>query len=103
MKGLAETVNTLLDAIKAGKWDEYAGKVENLGLVSGDDPTANYVQLPMESTVWTDGFTQDDYKALVKSIYDGDLTVDDSGDLLATENKYVGLGNVTVDFQGNLK
>ena len=57
----------------------------------------------MESTVWTDGFTQDDDKALVKSIYDGDLTVDDSGDLLATENKYVGLGNVTVDFQGNLK
>lgn len=103
MKGLAATVNTLLDAIKAGKWDEYAGKVENLGLVSGDDPTVNYVQLPMESTVWTDAFTQDDYKALVKSIYDGDLKVDDSVDLLATENKYVGLGNVTVDFQGNLK
>ena len=35
-------------------------------MVSGDDPTLNYVQLPMDTTVWNDGFTQDDYKALVK-------------------------------------
>ncbi len=58
-----------------GNFANYGGQVETLGLVSGDDPTANYVQLPMETTQWGDGFTQDDYKALVKAMYDGDVTV----------------------------
>ena len=51
MKGLGATVNTLLGAIKDGKWDEYAGQIQNLGLVS-ETPEENYVQLPA-STVWT--------------------------------------------------
>ena len=41
MKGLAATVNTLLTAIKDGKWSDYAGTLQNLGLVSGDDPSVN--------------------------------------------------------------
>ena len=52
MKGLAPTVKTMLTEIMAGNWDKYAGKVETLGLVSGDDPTQNYVQLPMDTTQW---------------------------------------------------
>ena len=74
MKGLAATVNTVLTDIKAGKWNEYAGKIDNLGLVS-DDPELNYVQLPMESTQWGDGFTKDDYIALVKDMKSGKVKV----------------------------
>ncbi|WP_330368778.1 BMP family lipoprotein [Butyrivibrio sp. FC2001] len=74
MKGLAATVNSTLTDLFAGKWDSYAGKIENLGLVSGDDPTLNYVQLPTET--WSmKKFTVDDYKALVASMYAGDVTV----------------------------
>ena len=29
----------------------------------------------MESTQWSDTFTQDDYKALVKGMFDGTITV----------------------------
>ena len=75
MKGLAETVKHMLSEVVAGNFANYGGKIETLGLVSGDDPTANYVQLPMETTQWGDGFTQDDYKALVKAMFDGEITV----------------------------
>ena len=76
MKGLyPTTVDTLTDVIINGNWDKYAGKVETLGLVSGDDPTLNYVQIPMESTQWNDSFTQADYKALVKGLFDGSIKV----------------------------
>ena len=62
----------------AGNFANYGGQVETLGLVNGDDPTANYVQLPMETTQWGDGFTQDDYKTLVASMFKGDIKVDNS-------------------------
>ena len=75
MKGLANTTQHLLDEVVNGNFANYGGKIETLGLVSGDDPTANYVQLPMDSTQWGDGFTQDDYKALVKAMFDGEITV----------------------------
>ena len=72
MKGLyPATFDTLTDVIVKGNWDNYKGKIQNLGLVSGDDPTLNYVQIPMESTQWKDGaFTQDNYKAMVKEMFD---------------------------------
>ena len=98
MKGLGATVNTLLGAIKDGKWDEYKGQVQSLGLVSADDPEANYVQLPMETTQWNDTFTQDDYKALVASMANGDITV--SNDTTAAEPT---AENITVHFLGNIK
>ena len=77
MKGLyPATYDTLTDVIINGNWANYAGKIATLGLVSADDPTLNYVQIPMDSTQWADGaFTQDDYKALVKAMFDGTLTV----------------------------
>ena len=98
MKGLAATVDTLLSAIKDGNWGEYAGKIENLGIVSGTDPEANYVQIPMSTTQWADGFTQDDYKALVAGMADGSITV--SNDISAEQPS---AENATIDFQGNLK
>ena len=79
LKGLAPTVKTVLSAIiLEDNWAAYAGKIESLGLVSAD-PEANYVQLPMESTQWNEGFTQDNYKALVAGMFDGTVVV--SGDI----------------------
>ena len=80
MKGLSATVNTVLTDIKDGKLDNYKGKIDNLGLVS-ENPEDNYVQLPLESTQWGDGFTKDDYLALVKAMYNGEVEV--SGDITA--------------------
>ena len=96
MKGLAETVQHMLSEVVAGNFANYGGKIETLGLVNGDDPTANYVQLPMETTQWGDGFTQDDYKALVKAMYDGEVTV--SNDISAMPAT-----TITVNFAGNIK
>ena len=97
MKGLAPTVEHILTEIAAGNFANYGGKIETLGLVSGDDPTANYVQLPMESTQWCDTFTQDNYKELVKSMFDGTITV--SNDTTAMPATTA----VTVNEYGNIK
>lgn len=76
MKGLAATVNAVLDSIViSDTWSEHVGQIENLGLVSGDDTSVNYVGLPEESTQWSDDFTVDDYYALVAAMYAGDITV----------------------------
>ena len=101
MKGLyPATFDTLEDVILNGNWANYAGKIETLGLVSGDDPEANYVQIPMESTQWADGaFTQDDYKTMVKAMFDGELTV--SNDITKTASDFATV--ITVDDQGSIK
>ena len=97
MKGLyPTTVDTLTDVIVNGNWEKYAGKVATLGLVSGDDPTLNYVQIPMESTQWNDTFTQDDYKALVKGMFDGTIKV--SADTSAAPT----VTNVNVTYQDQI-
>ena len=81
MKGLAATIeDTLKDVIENDNWAVYGGKIATLGLAS-EEPTANYVQLPMESTVWTEGFTQEDYAALVKAMIAGEIAV--SNDITA--------------------
>ena len=101
MKGLyPATFDTLTDVIVKGNWDNYKGKIQNLGLVSGDDPTLNYVQIPMESTQWKDGaFTQNDYKAMVKEMFDGTLTV--SNDITKAAKDFATV--ITVDDQGKIK
>ena len=96
MKGLAPTVEHMLSEVADGNFSNYGGKIETLGLVSGDDPTANYVQIPMDSTQWSDGFTQDDYKALVKDMFDGKITV--SNDISAMPSTAI-----TVNEYGNIK
>ena len=97
MKGLAATVKTVLGAIKDGAWGDYAGQIQNLGLVS-ENPEENYVQLPIESTQWNDGFTEDDYKALVAKMFAGEIEV--SNDTSAEEPT---AETATVNFQGNIK
>ena len=85
MKGLAPTVQSTLTDLLAGNWSNYAGKIENLGIVSGTDPSVNYVQLPTDT--WSmENFTVDDYKTLVGQLYDGTITVDNSTEKMpATE------------------
>ena len=96
-KGLRPTtINALTDIIVGGKWADYAGKIVTLGLVSGDDPSANYVQLA-ETTQFGDGFTKDDYAALVKGMFDGTITVSND------TSKLPDVTNVTIDDQGKIK
>mgnify|MGYP002538619334 CR=1 FL=1 len=95
MKGLGTTVTTVLTDIKADKWSNYGGKIDKLGLVS-ENADENFVQLPVESTQWNDGFTEDDYHALVKSMYDGDIKV--SNDITAMPKT-----EITVNDYGSIK
>ena len=103
MKGLyPATYDTLTDVIVNGNWDKYVGKIATLGLVSDTDPEANYVQIPMgDGTQWSDSFTQDDYKAMVKDMFDGKITVSNntSSDVSAADFATV----ITVDDQGSIK
>ena len=95
MKGLGTTVTTVLTDIKADKWSNYGGKIDKLGLVS-ENADENFVQLPVESTQWNDGFTEDDYHSLVKSMYDGDIKV--SNDITAMPKT-----DITVNDYGSIK
>ena len=82
MKGLAATVDTMLtETVLNNNWTKFGGKVESLGLVSGDDPSLNYVGIPTgDGTQWSDSFSVDDYNALVKDMFDGKIKVSDSID-----------------------
>ncbi len=97
MKGLyPTTVDTLTDILVNGKWDSYKGKIDTLGMVSGDNAELNYVQLG--ATQFADGkFAEADYAALVKGIFDG--TVKISNDIA----KEPATTNATVEYLGNLK
>ena len=97
MKGLAATVNTMLSEIAAGNFANYGGKVETLGLV-GEDPEANYVQIPA-STQWGDNFTQEDYAKLVADMFNGVITV--SNDITATPDSFATA--IELEDYGNIK
>ena len=82
MKGLAPTITMILDSIiLSNTWDEHKGQVENLGLVDAEDLDQNYVGLA-PSTQWSDSFTEDDYKELVKEMVVGDIMVSNAVDTL---------------------
>ena len=97
MKGLAATVNTMLQVVVDGKFSEYGGKIESLGLVS-DVPEENYVQLAA-STQFGDGFSADDYQDLVIAMHAGSITV--SNDISKSASDFATV--ITVDDQGNIK
>ena len=97
MKGLAPTVKTMLTAVVSGNFGEYGGKVDNLGLVS-ENPDDNYVQIA-GSTQFGDGFTRDDYNALVAKLFSGEITVSNDIAVTAADNATV----VTVTDLGNIK
>ena len=99
MKGLAPaTIDTLFDVVINGNWEKYAGKIDTLGLISGDDASLNYVGIPVATTQFEDGkFTAEDYAALVKAMFEGTLVV--SNDISAEPVTT----NVNVEWLGNLK
>ena len=98
MKGLAPTtIDTLTDVIINDKWADYAGKIDTLGLISGDDASKNYVQIA-STTKFVDGkFTAADYATLVKGMFDGTIKV--SNDISAEP----AVTNATVEYLGNIK
>ena len=79
MKGLAATVDAVLDAIKNDGWANFSGKVSSLGLVSGTNLHVNFVGLPTE-TWCMKNFTVDGYKALVNDVYSKKITVSNAID-----------------------
>ena len=96
MKGLAPTtIDTLTDVVINGNWANYAGKIVSLGLVS-EDPAANYVQLS-GTTQFGEAFTEADYAAMVKGMFEGTIAV--SNDISAEP----ATTNVNVEYLGNLK
>ncbi|MBQ6553250.1 MAG: BMP family ABC transporter substrate-binding protein [Clostridia bacterium] len=99
MKGLyPATYDALKDIIINDKWDNYKGKIETLGLISGTEVEKNYVQIPYDSTQWADGkFTKEDYVTLVGKMFDGSVKVSNAID------KMPAVTAVTVDDQGNIK
>ena len=92
MKGLAATVDAVLASIVDGSFE--GGKVDTLGLVSAV-PEENFVQIA-GSTQFADGFTADDYAALVASMFAGDVTVSNAIDADPATT-------IAVDYQGNIK
>ncbi|MDD6024042.1 MAG: BMP family ABC transporter substrate-binding protein [Oscillospiraceae bacterium] len=97
MKGLAATVkSTLAELIENNNWAAYGGTVTTLGLVSDTDMEANYVQIPMATTQWSDSFTQDDYTKLVADMYSGAVTV-------SSDTEAMPAVEIKVDEQGNIK
>ena len=98
MKGLAPTtIDTLVDVVLNGKWADYAGKIDNLGLVSGTDASLNYVGIPT-TTQYVDGlFTEADMLALVAGMFDGSIAVSND-----TTNAPA-VTNTNVEYLGNIK
>ena len=98
MKGINPILNkTLDDLFNNDKWSEYGGKIDNLGLVSDKNVEENYLQLPLKTTLWNEKFTEDNYKSLVKKIFDGKIEI--SNDV----SKEPAVKKVKVDYQGNIK
>ena len=77
-KGLAAAIKNILGETVQGHFDQFGGRSEVLGLVS-EDPGVNYVGLAT-STQWSDAFTEEDYRFLVKRMLNGTITVSDSID-----------------------
>ena len=97
-KGLAPTtIDTLTDVVIDGNWEKYAGKIESLGLISGEDTAANYVGIAA-STQFAEGkFTEADYTALVVGMLDGTIKVSND---VSVEPTVVA---TNVQWLGNLK
>lgn len=96
MKDLSNTVKTLLQACVDGNFSDYAGKVDSLGMVS-ENADENFVGLAA-TTQYNDGFTEDDYKAMVAAIFNGDITISNAIEAMPSVSAHT-----KVDDQGTIK
>ena len=95
MKGLYATVQTsLTNLITDGK---FVSKIDTLGLVSKDNLSLNYVQLPTEGWAMKN-FTVEQYKDLVAKIFDKEIVI--SADISAHPTVS---DKTTVDYQADIK
>ena len=99
MKGLRDATITCLDAFYNNAWD--GGKAVTYGLKT--DTTKEYVGLP-RATWSMDGFTIEDYNAVLAKIRAGQITIDPSHTKDVTEfgNQYVKFQN-TDNLGGSIK
>lgn len=98
-KGLyASTITALTTICVDNNWESLVGKIDTLGIIS-DDPTLNYVGIPMETTQWSDTFTQEDYLTLVSDMHAGNIQVSNAAD----PEVFPETPNLNVVNQGNLK
>ena len=96
-KALGLTVEkTLEEAVLNGGWSNCAGQFRTLGIVD-EDPDKNFVFLPSKSTQWSESFTEEDYRAMVKALADGAYTVS------ADPDEEIRALYVQADYQGTLK
>lgn len=58
---------------KDGGLETYGGKTTMVGIVNPECPFDNPI-MPWKSTKWTEDFAEEDYRLLLKRIYDGELS-----------------------------
>ena len=95
MKGIKQTVISKLEELyKDQKWET---GIHYLGLVSSEDPTLNYVQLPIDT--WRmSNFTVEDYKKLIEQIMNGEKVVFPDIDVAPEVSEYT-----NVSYRGSIK
>lgn len=87
-----------LSSIEDGNWTDLAGHIDSYGIISSEKPDQNISRLPVESTLWTKSFSEEEYKDLLTLILNGDIIV--SGDTSAESPSGE---NITVIYLGNIK
>lgn len=95
-KGLANSVQTALEMLDAGKWAEIGGQTWNLGLGTKLGTSAqarNYVELPTANWNLT-GLTKTAYEQLLADIVAGTVTVDGQTDAQPTVSAKVTMNYV---------
>jgi basic membrane protein A len=98
MKGIYPIiVDTLTDIIINDNWSAYAGQIDSLGFADSPNPEAHYVQIPMDSTQWAEGFTQADYRKLLENMTSGHVTVSED---ISQAPKTL---HIHVEYLGNIK
>lgn len=90
MKGIKQTVIAKLeDYYNNNVWEK---GINYLGLVSSEDPTLNYVQLPLDT--WRmKNYTVEDYKILIDQIIKKEKTISDSVTDFPPTSEYTKLNN----------
>lgn len=96
VKNYAAAVSAILsDAIENNRWRSHGGKAETLGVISGDDPNANFVILPPSTQFADSRFTEDDYAAFVAALHAGEYAISDETVIAPTVE-------IAVNYYGNL-